>query len=270
MDEILIEEKRYISSKRAAKVTGYAKDYIGQLCREGRVPARLVGRNWYVLETAIHDHRFGQQDHALTGDVETESTAQALQSTWESPRYEASPAEVLPSFNRAVQDAETPPADEQHEAPQALQDSWREWFDRVADAASAIPDVISSGKPTEEEKEEREEVVADEKDEKEVRIPIRAIHHQRYQAPPEELLPQALTQQEVARRRTTEDERNGAPEEAREQRKIGRSAIMTIQTIGVLLAVLSASLAIIGSGYFDTYISSTRAGIFAGIVIHNK
>ena len=62
MDEILIEEKKYVSSKRAAKMTGYAKDYIGQLCREGRVPARLVGRSWYVLETAIQDHRFGTTD----------------------------------------------------------------------------------------------------------------------------------------------------------------------------------------------------------------
>lgn len=264
MDEILIEEKRYISSRRAAKVTGYAKDYIGQLCREGRVPARLVGRNWYVLETAIHDHRFGQQDHAPTGGVETEPVAQASQSTWESPRYEASPAEVLPSINRAEQDAGTPPTNEQHEAPQHLQDSWREWFDRVADAASVIPDVISSGKPTEEE--ESEEIVADEK---EVHIPIRAIHHQRYQAPPEELLPRALTQ-EAPRRHSMEEEWKSAPEEAQWQRKMSRSAIMMIQSIGILLAVLSASLAIISGGYFDTYISGTRAGIFAGIVTYNK
>ncbi|MHB1163603.1 MAG: hypothetical protein ACYCZZ_03760, partial [Minisyncoccota bacterium] len=59
MDELLIEGKKYISSKQAAKITGYAKDYIGQLCREGRVSARLVGRSWYVLEAAIQDHRFG-------------------------------------------------------------------------------------------------------------------------------------------------------------------------------------------------------------------
>ena len=61
MDELVIGDKKYVSSKQAAKVTGYAKDYIGQLCREGRVPARLVGRSWYVLESAIHDHRFGDQ-----------------------------------------------------------------------------------------------------------------------------------------------------------------------------------------------------------------
>src|SRR3989344_7134 len=59
MDELIIDEKKYVSSKRAAEITGYAKDYVGQLCRGGYVPAKRVGRNWYVLESAIKDHRFG-------------------------------------------------------------------------------------------------------------------------------------------------------------------------------------------------------------------
>ena len=50
--------RQYVSSKRAAKITGYAKDYVGQLCREGRVSARLVGRNWYVLESSIREAPF--------------------------------------------------------------------------------------------------------------------------------------------------------------------------------------------------------------------
>ncbi len=59
MDELTFGGKKYISSKKAAKITGYAKDYVGQLCREGRVKARLVGRSWYVLEESIREHRFG-------------------------------------------------------------------------------------------------------------------------------------------------------------------------------------------------------------------
>lgn len=62
MDELLIGDEKYISTKRAAKITGYAKDYVGQLCREGRVSARQVGRAWYVLETAIKEHRFGEDE----------------------------------------------------------------------------------------------------------------------------------------------------------------------------------------------------------------
>ena len=113
MDEILIDEKRYVSSKQAAKVTGYAKDYIGQLCREGRVPARLVGRSWYVLESAIQDHRFGTQDSEGVSTIETKETAQKMPTkTWEFPRYEATHDEVLPSVNR-LRDVE--PDSEDHE-----------------------------------------------------------------------------------------------------------------------------------------------------------
>jgi hypothetical protein len=65
MDEITLDDKTYVSSKRAAKITGYAKDYVGQLCREGRVEARLVGRNWYVLESSIREHRFGAPEDVV-------------------------------------------------------------------------------------------------------------------------------------------------------------------------------------------------------------
>src|SRR3989344_813513 len=135
MDEILIEEKKYVSSKRAAKMTGYAKDYIGQLCREGRVPARLVGRSWYVLETAIQDHRFGDMGGESVKSkkeaARSESSPTAFPSAWEAPRYEASSVEFLPSFNR-LQSTETPiPAEtrDDNEFSQRLQDSWRAWFD---------------------------------------------------------------------------------------------------------------------------------------------
>src|ERR1700756_2748472 len=97
MEELLIGDKKYISSKQAAKVTGYAKDYIGQLCREGRVPARLVGRSWYVLESALRDHRFGE--------VREEEKSTVAQTTWESPRYEAViEEEILPNVTKVVND----------------------------------------------------------------------------------------------------------------------------------------------------------------------
>ncbi len=108
MDEITIEDKKYISSKRAAKITGYAKDYVGQLCREGRVPARLVGRNWYVLETAIQDHRFGDSEieqEKQEEEVETMPSIGAFPSTWETPKYEAYSEEILPSVNRLQKEA---------------------------------------------------------------------------------------------------------------------------------------------------------------------
>lgn len=53
MDELTISGKKYISSKRAHETTGYAKDYIGQLARGGKIPATRVGRSWYVDEEAL-------------------------------------------------------------------------------------------------------------------------------------------------------------------------------------------------------------------------
>lgn len=47
----------YISSKRAAELVGYTKDYVGQLCRAGKLEARLVGRSWYVSEPSILQHK---------------------------------------------------------------------------------------------------------------------------------------------------------------------------------------------------------------------
>lgn len=53
MDELEIKGKKYISSRRAAELTGYAKDYIGQLARAGKVPGTRVGRSWYVDEESL-------------------------------------------------------------------------------------------------------------------------------------------------------------------------------------------------------------------------
>lgn len=52
-DEIRVGSETYISSKRASEITGYARDYIGQLARKGLVEARRIGGLWYVLEKAL-------------------------------------------------------------------------------------------------------------------------------------------------------------------------------------------------------------------------
>ena len=60
MDELEIQGQKYISSKRAAKLTGYAPDYVGQLARGGKVDATRVGRSWYVSESSILKHVGGE------------------------------------------------------------------------------------------------------------------------------------------------------------------------------------------------------------------
>ena len=50
MDEMSLGRSKYISTRRAAKLTGYAQDYVGQLVRQGKVKATKVGKAWFVLE----------------------------------------------------------------------------------------------------------------------------------------------------------------------------------------------------------------------------
>src|SRR3989338_10066027 len=172
MDEILIEEKRYVSSKQAAKVTGYAKDYIGQLCREGRVPARLVGRSWYVLETAITDHRFGKGGK----DEKQKNKAKPIfTSTWETPRYETLKAEASSPIDSRI-------AEKEQDISERLQDSWREWFSQIGDSKSTVEEETEKGEGSPEQENESE-------DTEEVPVAIRAVHHHPL---PAELPPRVL------------------------------------------------------------------------------
>ena len=136
MDEIIIDEKKYISAKRAAAETGYAKDYVGQLCREGRIAARLVGRNWYVLEAAIQDHRFGKapQEEILKKKPEE---SMAVVADWSPVRYE--PEElireipvVLPTVAEAVIVEEVAVQDEIPnkilDTSAGIEEAWNSWF----------------------------------------------------------------------------------------------------------------------------------------------
>lgn len=55
--DLYFDGKKYISSSRAAKISGYVNDYIGQLCRDGKLDARMVGRSWYVGLESLIQHK---------------------------------------------------------------------------------------------------------------------------------------------------------------------------------------------------------------------
>ena len=55
-DIIVINGKRYISAKKACEMTGYSKDYIGQLCRAGKFPGRVFKHKRFVEEDALFEH----------------------------------------------------------------------------------------------------------------------------------------------------------------------------------------------------------------------
>lgn len=46
--DLVLDTEKYISSKRASEITGYAQDYIGQLSRGSLIDARRIGGLWYV------------------------------------------------------------------------------------------------------------------------------------------------------------------------------------------------------------------------------
>jgi len=53
MEKKEFEGRTYIPSKDAAKRAKLNQDYIGQLCRGGKLMACRVGRNWYVCEASL-------------------------------------------------------------------------------------------------------------------------------------------------------------------------------------------------------------------------
>lgn len=47
----------YVASSKAADLTGYNQDYIGELARDGIIPARKVGRTWFVAKADLLAHK---------------------------------------------------------------------------------------------------------------------------------------------------------------------------------------------------------------------
>jgi hypothetical protein len=50
--------KKYITLREAAKISGYAPDYVGQLIRKGKIPGKQVYANvaWVTTEEAVRDY----------------------------------------------------------------------------------------------------------------------------------------------------------------------------------------------------------------------
>lgn len=55
-EEIILGEKKYISSRRAGELFGYASDYVTQLCRGGKIDARRIGQTWFIAEDSLKEH----------------------------------------------------------------------------------------------------------------------------------------------------------------------------------------------------------------------
>lgn len=60
MEPVFLNGKEFVKASEAAKAHGYTNDYIGQLCRGGKIDAKLVGRTWYVNIDSLLEHRKGR------------------------------------------------------------------------------------------------------------------------------------------------------------------------------------------------------------------
>ena len=68
---VSFDGKDYISASRAAEITGYHADYVGQLARSGTIISRQVGNRWYIDREAILSHK--KEKDGLLGAVQAQS-----------------------------------------------------------------------------------------------------------------------------------------------------------------------------------------------------
>ena len=272
MDEITLDDKTYVSSKRAAQITGYAKDYVGQLCREGRVQARLVGRNWYVLESSIHDHRFGSAEKMADLGKKIENTANTLEIsqkiTWESANYshDVTP-NPLPLITPQVESHETVVAESKIEyipsnkaesvplSPRVvreMQSAWQDWFTREENILS-----LADEKEPETQKEQLAEAPYEAQEERfdteEEIVPI----HRSFAVPAVSKL------QDQARREVAARMYEPVAERARTFPTRGRvvqrkKSSVLLQASLVLVATAAIIVAVIGTGAADAFFSKNN------------
>lgn len=109
MDQTLtLKGKIYISSKRAAYFSGFAKDYVAEMLRSGKIEGTKVSRNWYVSQNSLLDYlknhdadryekfknKLGAENEEGLGDLKTELPVKEVKDN--QPIIFQIPAPVMP------------------------------------------------------------------------------------------------------------------------------------------------------------------------------
>ena len=94
-DNLILEDKIYISAKRVQELFGYTSDYVGQLCRSGKLECKMIGRSWFVTEKSIIDHRSNVNEILKSKIKEKRKSSQKLYRTFNAPVSEAPVSEPL-------------------------------------------------------------------------------------------------------------------------------------------------------------------------------
>jgi hypothetical protein len=266
MNELTLDGKTYISSKRAAEITGYARDYVGQLAREGHVVARLVGRSWYVLESSIREHRFGKEG-GETADPAQKAARPDATRTWEAPKY----------ASETMQELEMQPKGVEQEALRAnattlaaMHSAWQEWFSMKNDISAEAAEEIAA----EEEVVIEEPVLDDQKSDQseEVASDAVSIPIERIRPAPRPI--EAMGYQPPVR--VAPEEPVAVPQEVRPRRaKAGKGrSSAALRSLFIAIAVLAAVVGTIGSGIVDpllaTYHVRTYAEMLSGSTEYSR
>ncbi len=113
MEVLTLQGKQYVKASKAAADLGYAKDYVGQLCRSGAVDAHLVGRTWYVNVDTLGTHRIEKKRNARVKAREyakksiEESKKLAVKTNTNTSqnidiRYESDPESLIPKVKKVT------------------------------------------------------------------------------------------------------------------------------------------------------------------------
>lgn len=112
MERITTNGVVYVKASSIARELGYTADYVGQLCRSEQVDAQLVGRNWFVNEDSIREHKRNRYRSTKTKSKQmlSETIAEAMARTQpvtasepeSNVRYETDESEVIPSIGEKM------------------------------------------------------------------------------------------------------------------------------------------------------------------------
>ena len=96
---VSFDGKDHVSASRAAKITGYHPDYVGQLARSGAIISRQVGNRWYVDRAALLAHK--KEKDGLLGAVQAQSVGLSTARPAGAEGLPATPESALPRYGGA-------------------------------------------------------------------------------------------------------------------------------------------------------------------------
>ncbi len=103
-DALILQDKKYISAKRAAVIFGYSSDYVGQLCREGKIECTMVGRSWFVSEESVLKHKVASSDARVASEDSVKIVSVPVPVQQSTPAISSSTTESFLGSSKSIKD----------------------------------------------------------------------------------------------------------------------------------------------------------------------